>query len=176
MRLHVHDVLLRAHERGYSVDEIRPCFVDDLGDGWYEVDVEHASYPRARDSSVNVVEDRDAFIANGLAAFGATKPMPRVIVAAPLGGPGTELHALLKDWLGIEPKDGCSCRKMAETMNRLGPDWCESDEGMAEILVVMRTEHEKRRAEGTTILPWTDFGARQLVLLACRRARAKAAG
>lgn len=89
---------------------------------------------------------------------------------------GTELHAILRDWLGIEPTPDCPCRSMAAKMDRLGPDWCESDEGMAEILGVMRTEHEKRRAEGTTILPWTDFGARQLVLLACRRARAKAAG
>jgi len=89
---------------------------------------------------------------------------------------GTELHALLRDWLGIEPTPDCPCRSMAAKMDRLGPDWCESDEGMAEILGVMRTEHEKRQAEGTTILPWTDLGARQLVLLACRRARAKAAG
>lgn len=90
--------------------------------------------------------------------------------------PGAELHFILRDWLGIEPTPTCPCRSMAAKMDRLGPDWCESDEGMGEILGVMRTEHEKRRAEGTTILPWTDFGARQLVLLACRRARAKAAG
>lgn len=90
--------------------------------------------------------------------------------------PGAELHALLRDWLGIEPTPTCPCHSMAAKMDRLGPDWCESDEGMGEILGVMRTEHDKRRSEGTTILPWTDFGARQLVLLACRRARAKAAG
>ena len=47
---------------------------------------------------------------------------------------------------------------------------------MSEILDVMRAEHAKRWADGRTILPWTDAGARQLVLLACRRARAKAAG
>lgn len=89
---------------------------------------------------------------------------------------GSELHALLRDWLGIEPTPDCPCRSMAARMNRLGPEWCESDEGMAEILGVMRAEHEKRRELGTTILPWTDYGARQLVLLACRRARAKSAG
>jgi hypothetical protein len=43
---------------------------------------------------------------------------------------------------------------------------------MAAILDVMRAEHAKRWAAGTTILPWTDLGARQLVLLACRRSRA----
>jgi hypothetical protein len=59
---------------------------------------------------------------------------------------------------------------MAIKMNQLGPEWCESDEGMAEILDVMRDEHAKRWADGQTILPWSDMAARQLVLLACRRA------
>jgi hypothetical protein len=62
---------------------------------------------------------------------------------------------------------------MARRMDDSGPDWCEGD-GMALILDVMRAEHAKRRAAGKTLLPWTDAGARQLVLLACRRARAKA--
>ena len=88
-------------------------------------------------------------------------------------GPGAELKALLKDWLGIEASPTCSCNAMARRMNTLGPEWCEG-EGMASILDVMRAEHAKRWADGLTILPWTDAGARQLVLLACRRARAKA--
>jgi hypothetical protein len=59
---------------------------------------------------------------------------------------------------------------MAAKMDALGADWCASDEGMAEILGVMRDEHAKRWADGRTILPWSDIAARQLVLLACRRA------
>jgi hypothetical protein len=47
---------------------------------------------------------------------------------------------------------------------------------MPEIIGVMRTEHAKRWQARQTILPWSDLGARQLVLLACRRARAKAEG
>lgn len=94
--------------------------------------------------------------------------------ATPLAsGPGTELKALLRDWLGIVASPGCSCNSMAARMDRLGPDWCEGP-GMPEILGVMRAEHAKRRAAGTTILPWSDTAARQLVLLACRRARASA--
>ena len=89
-------------------------------------------------------------------------------------GPGSELKALLKDWLGIEASPTCSCNAMARRMNERGPEWCESDEGMAEILGVMRAEHGKRWQAGATKLPWTDFGAKQLVRLACRRARAKA--
>lgn len=90
------------------------------------------------------------------------------------GGPGTELKAILRDWLGIEASPTCSCNAMARRMNERGPEWCESDDGTAEILGVMRTEHAKRWADGKTRLPWTDLGARQLVRLACRRARAKA--
>ena len=81
-------------------------------------------------------------------------------------GPGTELKAILKDWLGIEATPNCSCNAMARKMDDRGPEWARSDEGMAEILGVMRTEHGKRN----TILPWSDIAARQLVLLACRRA------
>lgn len=89
-------------------------------------------------------------------------------------GPGTELKAILKDWLGIESSPACSCNRMAQKMNKKGVEWCLSDVGMAEILGVMRAEHAKRWADGRTRLPWTDFGAKRLVRLACRRARAKA--
>jgi hypothetical protein len=88
----------------------------------------------------------------------ASYPHPRL-------GVGAHLRALLKDWLGIESTPTCSCNAMARKMDERGPEWCKSDEGMAEILGVMRTEHAKRN----TILPWSDIAARQLVLLACRR-------
>jgi hypothetical protein len=87
----------------------------------------------------------------------------------PATGPGTELKAVLKNWLGIEANLGCSCNAMARQMNAMGPDWC-AGEGMPKILDAMRGEHRKR----STWLPWSEIGARQLVLLACRRARAKA--
>ena len=93
-------------------------------------------------------------------------------VTPPSEGPGTQLKSLLRDWLGIEASPTCKCNGMALKMNHLGPDWCESDQGMAAILDVMRAEHAKRWSAGKTILPWTDMGARQLVMLACRRARA----
>jgi hypothetical protein len=47
---------------------------------------------------------------------------------------------------------------------------------MNEIVNAMRQEHYKRLANRQTILPWTDYGARWLVRIACNRARAKAAG
>ena len=132
------DLEQRCQERGYTLEQARPCIVSEGGDS-ITVDETHDSYPRLR------------------------------------AGPGTHLKALLRDWLGIESSPTCSCSSMARRMNTLGPDWCEG-EGMAQILDVMRAEHTKRWAAGRTILPWTDAGARQLVLLACRRSRAKAAG
>lgn len=87
-------------------------------------------------------------------------------------GPGTELKALLKSWLGIEATIGCKCGAMAAKMNQNGPEWCEGP-GMREILSAMRGEHGKRRSKGQTVLPWSDLGAALLVRLACRRARGR---
>ena len=138
IRCKLSDLEQRCRERGYTLDEVRPCIVSEDGDA-ITVDETHDSYPHRRP------------------------------------GPGAELKALLRDWLGIESSPTCSCNAMARRMDESGPDWSEG-EGMTQILDVMRTEHAKRWADGRTILPWTDAGARQLVLLACRRSRAKAAG
>jgi hypothetical protein len=162
MKLRVFDVAFRAVQRGYSAEEIRPCLTQDLGGGFFEVDVDHAAYPRvARDGYAMPTGARDAATAM-LVELGIAQPNPAV-------RPGRELKAILKDWLGIEATPTCSCNAMAQTMDERGPDWCEGD-GMASILDVMRDEHAKRWADGRTILPWSDMAARQLVLLACRRA------
>ena len=166
MKLRAFDVAFRAVQRGYTADEIRPCLTNDLGGGYFDVDVEHAAYPKtARDGYKPPTGLRDAATAM-LAELGIEDSLAK----PPAYRCGTELKALLKDWLGIEASPTCSCNAMARKMNTLGPDWCEG-EGMAEILAVMRAEHGKRWVNGRTILPWTDIGARQLVLLACRRAR-----
>lgn len=86
--------------------------------------------------------------------------------------PGTELKAILRDWLWIDTGGGCGCNSMAGKMNRRGPDWCESDAGMEEILGSMRKEHSARREAGKMLLPFSEAGARLLVLLACQRSRA----
>lgn len=84
------------------------------------------------------------------------------------GGPGTELSLLLKKWFGIEPSPTCKCRTMARKMDKRGPEWCLAEEGMAEIVGVMREEHGKREK---SLLPWSETVARQLVRIACRRAK-----
>ena len=170
MKLRPFDVAFRAAQRGYTAEQIRPCLTNNLGDGHYEVDVEHPAYPKTAKRGYSPPLSLEAFASDILQELGI-----KDIFHSPPCGSGTELHALLRDWLGIKPTADCPCRSMAGKMDRLGPDWCEG-EGMSEILDVMRTEHAKRWADGRTILPWTDAVARQLVLLACRRARAKAAG
>jgi hypothetical protein len=163
MKLRAFDVAFRAVQRGYTLDEIRPCLTQDLGGGFFEVDVDHAAYPRvARDGYTMPTGAMDAAKAM-LVKLGIAQPDPSV-------RPGRELKAILKDWLGIEATPTCSCNAMAQTMDERGPEWCEGD-GMASILEVMRNEHAKRWADGATILPWTDFAARKLVMLACKRAR-----
>ncbi len=84
-------------------------------------------------------------------------------------GPGSELKLLLKDWLGVTSSPTCSCNAMANKMDKLGADWCESDDGLAEILAVMKREQGRRKS----IMPWSDTAASMLVRLACRRARGK---
>ena len=146
----------RVMESRGAGEAANAAIVADYGDGWLEVNTLHSDYPRA-----------------------SPAPVDMAVAAVPTPGQpckcGTELKALLKDWLGIEASPTCSCSSMARRMDSLGPDWCEG-EGMAQILDVMRAEHAKRWEAGKTILPWTDTGARQLVLLACRRSRSRAAG
>lgn len=92
---------------------------------------------------------------------------------SPHGAAGAELKTILRNWLGIEADAGCGCDAMASRMDALGPDWCEGP-GLAEIVKTMQGEHAKRWADGRTRLPWSDLAARQLVKLACRRARQNA--
>jgi hypothetical protein len=150
---HILHLESRCRERGYTLDEVRACIVSEDGDR-ITVDETHIAYPRK--------------------AKAGYKPPAAIPSPAKFAVPGTELTKLLARF-GITYTPGCSCRSMAAKMNAHGPDWCEGD-GMPEIIGVMRTEHAKRWQARQTILPWSDIGARQLVLLACRRARAKAEG
>lgn len=140
------EFMQRLAERGYTLDEVRGCVVSEDRDE-ITVDETHADYPRERRRMGD--------------------PLPN-------SGPGTELKAILREWLGITPSEGCSCNSMAARMDALGVAWCLTDAGMAEILGVMRAEHAKRWQAGATKLPWTDLVAKTLVKLACRRAEAKA--
>ena len=79
-------------------------------------------------------------------------------------GPGTHLSRFLRRF-GIDAAPGCKCRSMAAKMDNQGCAWCESDQGMAEILEAMRTEAGKRG------LPFIDGVGKLLVRQAVRAAR-----
>jgi len=55
----------RCRERGYSLDDVRPCIVSEDGD-MITVDETHPAYPRARPGLGDMV-------AAGLSAIGVTK-------------------------------------------------------------------------------------------------------
>lgn len=80
-------------------------------------------------------------------------------------GPGTELANLLKT-IGIDAKEkGCSCRSHAKRMDKEGPQWCRDN--IETILGWLQTEAKKRK------LPFIKTAAKQVVLLAIRRAEKK---
>jgi hypothetical protein len=58
-------LLQRCRERGYTLDEVRPCIVSEDGD-LITVDETHPAYPRARPGLGDMV-------AAGLSAIGITK-------------------------------------------------------------------------------------------------------
>jgi hypothetical protein len=93
----------RARERGYTEDEVQGCFVRDLGDEMWLVDVDHPSYPKPREG------------------WPGGK--------APCGGPGTELKKMFRRWLGVKATPNCPCNAHALEMDAWGPDGCETHMG-----------------------------------------------
>ena len=84
----------------------------------------------------------------------------------PTAGPGAELKALLAGWpFRIVATPDCKCTSRAAYMDAKGCDWCESPEGMAEIIGFLREAAEERG------LPFVDIAARLLVKRAIHNAR-----
>lgn len=95
-----------------------------------------------------------------------------ILSKAPItNGPGTELKKILKKWFGIEASAGCSCNSMAIKMDALGPDWCESESGLLEIINTMKNEYIKRQTNNWVKLPWSDLLAKKMIHIACKKAR-----
>lgn len=83
-------------------------------------------------------------------------------------GPGTELKKLLAGWpFRMVASGDCKCTTRARYMDEKGCGWCESPEGMAEIMGFLREAAEERG------LPFLDFPARLLVRRAIHNARRK---
>ena len=139
----------RCRERGYTLDEVRPCIVSEDGDQ-ITVDVDHPAYPRT---------PKPGFV----------PPQPKAAQQppAPTSGPGTELKKLLKK-IGITTKPGCACNKRAQYMDKMGPDWC--DQNMDQIVGWLKEEHARQKVA----IPFVDAAVRLLVKYAIRKARKKA--
>ena len=80
----------RCKERGYSLDEVRPCIVSQDGDR-ITVDETHPAYPRRRKPGLGDM------VAAGLSAVGITKER----VSKAIGRP-------------------CGCGKRQDALNKLG--------------------------------------------------------
>lgn len=144
-------LVARCRQRGYTLDEVRPCIVREDADT-ITVDVDHPAYPR---------EPKPGFV--------PPQPHSSPQLPAPTSGPGTELKKLLKK-VGITATPNCSCnaraRKMDEEEAR-EPGWCEAH--LDEIVGWLREEATKRG------LPFVDMAGRVLVRRAISNARKEAA-
>jgi len=141
------NLLARCEMRGYSLDEVMGCVVSQEGELW-TIDTSHESYPREnKPGFVPTFSDAPPRISSGCLA-------------------GTELKALLAGWpFYIVSSPTCKCNARARYMDEKGCDWCESPEGMTEIMGFLREAAEERG------LPFVDMAARLLVKRAIHNAR-----
>ena len=72
------DLIRRCHQRGYSLDQVRPCIVAEHEDGTITVDETHPAYPHPR-------KGWGDHVADGLAAVGITKERVSKLVGRDCG-------------------------------------------------------------------------------------------
>lgn len=60
---HLQHLVSRCHERGYTLDEVRPCIVSRDGDR-ITVDVDHPAYPREPKPSLTLIQKAKNFAAS----------------------------------------------------------------------------------------------------------------
>jgi hypothetical protein len=93
IRCRLHHLEARCRQRGYTLEQVRPCIVSQDGDT-ITVDETHPAYPKAKSGLGDMV-------AAGLDAIGVTKERVQA-VASKVG---------IKD---------CGCAKRQAVLNRLG--------------------------------------------------------
>lgn len=106
MKLHATHVMERCIQRGYSWDEITPCLTHDLGDGWYEVDVDHPSYPRSQKHGTEPPRaGLGDMVAAALSAVGITKERVSKVVGSPCRCAKRQaaMNAAGAKYLGLSP-------------------------------------------------------------------------
>jgi len=101
VKTHYSHLVAHCRARGYSLEEVMPCVVEQDGDQWV-IDTSHAAYPKER---------------------GGVQPQQASM------GPGEELKALLARF-GIRSTPDCQCSKRARYMDEMEsnqPGWCEQN-------------------------------------------------
>ena len=93
IRCHIAHLEARCRQRGYTLEQVRPCIVSQDGDRLV-VDETHPAYPRAKPGLGDMV-------AAGLDAIGVTKERVQAVAS----------KAGIKD---------CGCAKRQAALNRLG--------------------------------------------------------
>ena len=116
IKTHKNNLIMRCKERGFTLEEVMDCVVEQNGDIWV-IDENHPKYPK----SPKIVE----------------KPKVEIVPE----GPGTELKKLLK-LIGITSTPNCSCNAKANIMNQMGSQWCKDN--IDTIIEWLRVEAQKR--------------------------------
>jgi hypothetical protein len=121
MKLRAFDVCFRAAQRGYTADEVRPCLTSHIGNGVFDVDVDHPSYPRVA---------KEGYRHQGSLRDAANKMLAELGHAGVLEPPKAGLGDMVKAGLsaiGITEERvskaigrPCGCSKRAEQLNELG--------------------------------------------------------
>lgn len=140
-------LLQRCNERGYALEEVMPCVVEQKEDGTWVIDTDHEKYPKTVRIPTKIRQQisqaQDKSIGEGV---------------------GTELKGLLS-MIGITSSPTCSCNKRAKSMNEHGIQWCKDN--IPTIVGWLGEEAKKRN------LPFLKFAATKIVKLAIYRAEKK---
>ncbi len=94
------NLLRRCEERGYTLEEVMGCVVEQNGPLW-TIDENHEAYPK---------ENKPTIISTEY-------------------GVGTELKKMLST-IGIKSTPNCSCNAKAKHMNEKGIDWCKENKNL----------------------------------------------
>ena len=139
----------RCIQRGYTLEEVMGCVVDQLDDLWI-IDVEHKMYPHPKSNHMIQVPDHPR--------------NNKDIIKEEEFGAGYELKKMLS-YMNIKASPNCSCNQKAKIMNDNGNQWCRDNKDL--ILSWLAYEAKKRK------LPFVKFFGSKLIDLAIARAERK---
>lgn len=149
---HKDNLVARCKQRGYELEEVMACVLEQQENDMWLIDVDHPAYPKKMKENF----DHPSYRIMEQIKKGEIK------TSEDIGeGVGTELKKILS-WMNIHASATCSCNKRAKYMNEQGIQWCK--ENIPTILSWLKEESEKRK------LPFLEYVAKKIVKLAIYRA------